>query len=117
MVSLFSPFGKNTLFILGFLGIPPSRLGFVCKPDMPPHINILFRARPPLDLVKMPEKLRCRTYDGVNDTFRNYKDLFEKEIPQEKKEQDPAIIRRLKVMTEKIEKKKAENKEKLKECK
>lgn len=32
-----------------FSGPPPSKLGFVAKPDMPPHINILFRARPPLD--------------------------------------------------------------------
>lgn len=116
MVSLYSPFG-NLNFNPGFFGIPPSRLGFVCKPDMPPHINILFRARPPLDFIKKPEKQRCRSYDGVNDSFRNYKDLFEKEDPPEVKDQDPSRLRRLKQIVESIEKKKAENREKLKECK
>ena len=84
---------------------------------MPPHINILFRARPPLEFIKKPEKQICRSYDGVNDTFRNYKALFEKEAPPERKEHDPAHLRRLKIIADKTEKNKAENKEKLKECK
>jgi hypothetical protein len=117
MVSLFSPFGNNFSYKLGFLGIPPSRLGFVCKPDMPPHINILFRARPPLDFIKKPEKGICRPYEGINDTFRNYRDLFEKDGPPERKDMDPFRIRKLKQVLENIEKNKAENREKLKECK
>ena len=84
---------------------------------MPPHINILFRARPPLDFIKKPEKQKCRPYDGVNDTFRNYMNLFEKEAPPERKDQDPRRLRKLKQIVESIEKNKAENKEKLKECK
>ena len=84
---------------------------------MPPHINILFRARPPLDFIRMPDKKRCRSYDGVNDQFRNYKDLLEKTNLQEVPEKEEKRVKRLKSIVERIEKKKADNRLKIKECK
>ena len=40
--------------------IPPSELGFVCNDEMPPHINMLFRARPPLPYLPMKPKKKKR---------------------------------------------------------
>jgi hypothetical protein len=103
-------------FLTGFQGMPPSRLGFVCKPDMPPHINILFRARAPLEFVPKPQKGKCRRYDGIYSGNQNLLELFENNksniIPTESKE-----LNRLKGIAEQIEKNKAEIKEKIKQCK
>lgn len=53
-------------FLPFFSGPPPSKLGFVAKPEMPPHINILFRARPPLETLKChDERWRCWSYDPL----------------------------------------------------
>lgn len=53
-------------FLPFFSGPPPSKLGFVAKPEMPPHINILFRARPPLETLKChEERWRCWSYDPL----------------------------------------------------
>lgn len=106
----------NNLFMTGFQGMPPSRLGFVCKPDMPPHINILFRARPPLEYVEKPYEGECRPYEGVIGNYKNLIEMFEK-TPHEIKPIETQETRRLKSIVEKIEKHKAENKEILKECK
>ncbi len=106
----------NNHFMTGFQGMPPSRLGFVCKPDMPPHINILFRARPPLDYVEKPFKGKCREYEGVKGNFDNVLEMFEKSTP-EIRPSESLETKRLKSIVEKIERHKSENKEKLKECK
>ena len=60
--------------------IPPSELGFVCKPELPPHINILFRARPPLPFLNKKIKSNTRFYTGVFDKGNslNILDLFDK---------------------------------------
>ena len=55
MHSLFS-FGTSAQKIL------PSDLGFVCKPELPRHINILFRARLPLRFLNFPHKDIHRKY-------------------------------------------------------
>ena len=47
--------------------LPPSDLGFVCSPSLPPHINILFRARPPLKFLNIPYKGIRRKYTGIFD--------------------------------------------------
>ena len=59
----------HSLFSLGSFipKIPPSELGFVCKPELPPHINILFRARPPLRFLNYPFKGIHRNYTGIFD--------------------------------------------------
>jgi hypothetical protein len=106
----------NNHFMTGFQGMPPSRLGFVCKPDMPPHINILFRARPPLDYVEKSFKGKCRKYEGVFGNFENLVEMFEKS-PPELRQVESQETKRLKSIVEKMEKHKLENKEKLKECK
>ena len=109
-------FMTNNHFMTGFQGMPPSRLGFVCKPDMPPHINILFRARPPLEYVEKPIKGKCREYEGVIGNFDNILEKFEKSTP-ELRPTESKETKRLKSIVEKIERHKSENKEKLKECK
>jgi hypothetical protein len=107
---------SNNHFMTGFQGMPPSRLGFVCKPDMPPHINILFRARPPLEYIEKPFEGECRPYEGVFGNFKNLLEMFEKN-PAELKPIESQETKRFISIVDKIEKHKAENKEKLKECK
>ena len=71
----------HNLFSLGSFvpKIPPSELGFVCKPELPPHINILFRARPPLKFLNYPHKGIHRNYTGIFDiNNENIMDRFEK---------------------------------------
>ena len=100
------------------LGVP-SMLGFVCKPDMPPHINILFRARPTLEWIPLPKKATKKHYSGIFDpnSNKNVLDLFEKTKPPKAQEEFSKYKLKLKNLVEKIEKNKIENKEKLKECK
>lgn len=100
------------------LGVP-SLLGFVCKPDMPPHINILFRARPALEWIPLPAKTAFKNYTGVFDSNgdKNILDLFEKIIPPRKQEDFSKYSLKLKNIVETIEKNKFLNKEKIKECK
>jgi hypothetical protein len=112
-------FDKNNSYFSGFQSIPPSRLGFVCKPDMPPHINILFRARPPLEFVPLPDKVKSRPYEGIFGLNLNggVLEYFQKGQPEKFKPDESKRILRLKSIVENIEKHKADNKEKLKECK
>ena len=105
------------ILILGFQGMPPSRLGFVCKPDMPPHINILFRARPPMNWTPIPDKFKCRDYEGVIGNVSNILERFEKNPPPERTILESKRTKKLKSILENIEKTKAMNYEKLKECK
>lgn len=78
-----------------FNGPPPSKLGFVAKQEMPPYINILFRARPPLDYVETLEGERRTKYDFIHDGNHDLANLFEegpppprvcRETPQERRE-------------------------------
>jgi hypothetical protein len=103
--------------ILGFQGVPPSRLGFVCKPDMPPHINILFRARPPLSWVPIPEKRKCPEYSGLLSNSKHIFDKFEKTDPPVRVKTESKRAFKLINTVRSIEDNKALNHEKLKECK
>ncbi len=108
---------KNNPYISGFQGVPPSRLGFVCKPDMPPHINILFRARPPLEFVDNPGENKCRPYEGFFKYDFNILDKFEKTQPEKRIPDETKRRKRLRSMIEKIEEHKLINRENSKECK
>ena len=98
--------------------IPPSELGFVCNDEMPPHINILFRARPPLPYLPMKPRYIRRNYTGVFDKGNN-KDilsLFEKEPPPILDKKEPKYILKLKDLVERLDRQKEINREKIKEC-
>ena len=98
--------------------IPPSELGFVCNDEMPPHINILFRARPPLPYLPMKPRDIRRNYTGVFDKGNN-KDilsLFEKEPPTILDKKEPKYILKLKDLVERLDRQKEINREKIKEC-
>ena len=97
--------------------IPPSELGFVCKPELPPHINILFRARPPLPFLKKKIKSISRSYSGVfdNGNCSNILDLFEKDNNNNKLIiEESKYIKKLKNIIIKNENNKQLNKERIK---
>ena len=96
--------------------IPPSDLGFVCKPELPPHINILFRARPPLRFLKLPHKDIHRNYTGVFDlaNHENILSRFEKDPPKNKEIKLPKHVKKIIDIIKKIEKQKEINKERAK---
>ena len=108
----------HSLFSLGTFipKIPPSDLGFVCKPELPPHINILFRARPPLRFLKLQHKDIHRNYTGVFDLSNNENILsrFEKEPPKNREIKLPKHIKKIIEIIKNIEKQKELNKERLK---
>lgn len=108
----------HSLFSLGTFipKIPPSDLGFVCKPELPPHINILFRARPPLRFLKLPHKDIHRNYTGIFDLANNENILskFEKEPPKNKEIKLPKHVKKIIEIIKKIEIQKELNKERAK---
>ena len=108
----------HSLFSLGTFipKIPPSDLGFVCNPELPPHINILFRARPPLRFLKLPHKDIHRNYTGVFDLANNENILskFEKEPPKNKEIKLPKHVKKIIEIIKKIEKQKEIKKERAK---
>jgi len=108
---------KSNPYISACQGVPPSRLGFVCKPDMPPHINILFRARPPLEFIENSGKGKCRPYDGLLKFDSALLDNFDKNPPEKYIPDDTKKTKRFKSIIEKIEEHKLENNDKMKECK
>ncbi|MCQ2818570.1 MAG: hypothetical protein MJ252_14975 [archaeon] len=97
--------------------LPPSELGFVCRPDMPPHINILFRARPPLPFIPLKPRDIHRNYTGVldNDSY-DILSLFEKKAPPKPEIKEPKYITRMKDLVQRLDRQKELNKEKIKEC-
>jgi hypothetical protein len=99
------------------MGVPPSKLGFVCKPDMPPHINILFRSRPGLPFRQIPVKKHKTHYDGMFSNISDYKKLFENSKEVTKSEKEPLYETKIKKIVIKTEKNKRLNNEKLPECK
>lgn len=101
------------------LGMVPSILGFVCKPDMPPHINILFRARPNLEWIPLPKKPAVKNYTGIydSDPQRNVLDLFEKNKPQMEFNDFSKKNSKIKKIIENNEINRQVNRRKLKECK
>ena len=107
----------HSLFSLGSFipKIPPSELGFVCKPELPPHINILFRARPPLRFLNFPFKGIHRNYTGVfdNEQNKNIMDKFEKESPKIEKKLPKQVLKIIDIIKN-IEIEKEKNKEKIK---
>jgi len=111
-------YNSNPSYLKGQQNVPPSRLGFVCKPDMPPHINILFRARPPLEWAPLPFKGKSRPYEGVVGIMASeILEKFDKNAPEKYIPDDSKRIRRLKSIVESIEKHKQETRDKFKECK
>ena len=98
--------------------LPPSELGFLCTPSLPPHINILFRARPPLKFLKIPYKGIRRKYTGIfdNGNSDNILSRFEKSSSPPKKEKDSKYIQKLKSIIQKLKSKKEENNKLKKEC-
>ena len=107
----------HSLFSLGSFipKIPPSELGFVCKPELPPHINILFRARPPLRFLNYPFKGIHRNYTGVFDSSDNSNilDRFEKE-PLKIEKKLPKQVKKIIEIIKSIEREKEKNKERIK---
>ena len=105
----------HSLFSLGSFipKIPPSELGFVCKPELPPHINILFRARPPLKFLNFPFKGIHRNYTGIFDNEQNIMNRFEKESPKIEKKLPKNVIKIIDIIKN-IEIEKEKNKEKIK---
>ena len=98
--------------------LPPSDLGFVCSPSLPPHINILFRARPPLKFLNIPYKGIRRKYTGIfdNGNSDNILSRFEKSSSPPKKEKDSKYIQKLKSIIQKLKSQKEENNKLKKEC-
>lgn len=96
--------------------LPPSDLGFVCKAELPPHINILFRARPPLKYIEIPHKEKRRNYTGLFDLVdgQNILSRFETKPPENLERKVPKRIQRLINIIQNKEKQKEENKENLK---
>ena len=105
----------HSLFSLGSFipKIPPSELGFVCKPELPPHINILFRARPPLRFLNYPHKGIHRNYTGIFYNEKNILNKFEKEPPKIEKKL-PKNVKKVIEIIKNIEKEKEKNKERIK---
>jgi len=64
----------------------PSTMGYVFKQDMPHHLSILFRARPPLEYAEPLEKGKCKPITSYFDGHRDYFALFENEEPPKKPE-------------------------------
>lgn len=118
MQSLMMHHDKNNPYLAGGVqGVPPSILGFVCKPDMPPHIIILFRARQPLEFNELPDKGKCRPYEGLLGINKEILTKFDTKPPEKYIPDESKRISRLKSIVEKVEQHKMENLEKLKECK
>ena len=63
--------------VLNSMGLPTSNLGFLGKQDLPNHLSILFRARPPLEYAIPLEKKAYRNYDLILDPNQKIMDKFE----------------------------------------
>lgn len=85
-----------------FNGPPPSKLGFVAKPEMPPHINILFRARPPLDYVEPEETEHKTKYDFIHGGNIDLDKLFEDGPPPERICQETPAERKERIWKERV---------------
>lgn len=97
--------------------IPPSELGFVCNSEMPPHINILFRARPPLQYLPFKHHDIKRKYTGVFPTTENILSYFEKKAPSPNQKSDSKYIEKLKNLVIRLDQQKEKNKTLISECK
>eukprot|EP01016_Furgasonia_blochmanni_P030314 TRINITY_DN3158_c0_g1_i9.p1 TRINITY_DN3158_c0_g1~~TRINITY_DN3158_c0_g1_i9.p1 ORF type:complete len:431 (-),score=88.74 TRINITY_DN3158_c0_g1_i9:198-1406(-) len=82
--------------------------------ELPPHIQILFSARPQLPYVKPPTKPRCRKYDGLLDSHRDYLSTFEDGEPPEREYVETPKELKEKAMKKKLDDHKAELKELMK---
>ena len=85
-----------------FNGPPPSKLGFVAKPEMPPHINIMFRARPPLEYIEPEEKKHTPKYDFIHDGNIDLDKTFEDGPPPEREHKETPAERREREWKEKV---------------
>jgi U1 small nuclear ribonucleoprotein len=86
-----------------FHGPPPSMLGFSRNNVFPPHLNILFRARPPLIYLKPVRKRRCKSYDCLRSKSKNWDDIFENgPAPERVLQPTPQEIRQKKLKSQAI---------------
>lgn len=86
----------------GPTGMQPSLLGFVAKQEMPPHLSILFRARPPLDYAEPLEKGKCKPLRGLFDGLRDYMSMFEDQEPPKPKPLEKANEKKERIKKEKL---------------
>ncbi|CDW74288.1 u1 small nuclear ribonucleoprotein 70 kda-like [Stylonychia lemnae] len=84
------------------LVLQPSTLGFVAKQDMPHHLSILFRARPPLEFAPHNEKGKCKPYTGYFDKHRDYFAMFEDGEPPKKQEIEKLEVKKERIKREKL---------------
>ncbi len=83
--------------------LQPSTLGFVAAQDMPHHLSILFRARPPLDHAQPLEKGKCKPLRGLIDGYRDFLDMFEDgEPPKKSHEVEKADVKKERIRKEKL---------------
>lgn len=80
----------------------PSTLGFVAKTDMPHHLSILFRARPPLEHINPLEKGKYKPITGFFDQYRDYMALFEDTEPPKKIEIEKPGAKKERIKKEKL---------------
>ncbi len=84
---------------------------------MPPHINILFRARPPLDYMKAEGKKKTFNLDGLFNGFQDYLNRFETKADIYQPEIESTNEKRFMDIVEKTEINRLANNDKMKECK
>lgn len=51
-------------------------MGFVCKPDLPPHLNVLFKANKPLPVLNKEPKGKSRRYGGIFESEEQIKNIL-----------------------------------------
>lgn len=85
-----------------FNGPPPSKLGFTAKAELPAHINILFRARPPLDHLETEDKEHRPKYDLIHDGNHDLDQIFEEGPPPERVLGETPAQRKERIWKEKI---------------
>ncbi|TNV73716.1 hypothetical protein FGO68_gene13667 [Halteria grandinella] len=79
-----------------------SLLGFVAKQEMPDHLSILFRARPPIGYAEPIPKGKCKPITSYFDGLRDYMSLFEQTEPPKPKAQEKANEKKERIKKEKI---------------
>jgi hypothetical protein len=70
-----------------------------------------------LPWIELPDKGRCRPYEGILGLDKSILERFEKTLPPEKARDESKHIQKLKSIVENMEKHRLENKEKAIECK
>ena len=82
---------------------------------MPPHLSILFRARPPLEFAKPIPKGKCKPLVSLLDNTRDYMSMFEQQAPPKPDPPERAHERKQRLTKEKMIKHLIQQKEETKE--